>query len=105
MSLIFFTNHCRALKTFICKGPRVTCRSDKKGKTEPGDLPGPGIKLRSPALQADTLPSEPPGKPHIRPRRLNSDNLPQSLIERRRKLGKLEKNRVHGFSLVESLPG
>ena len=25
----------------------------------PGDLPDPGIKLRSPALQADTLPSEP----------------------------------------------
>ena len=29
----------------------------------PGDLPDPGIELRSPALQADTLPSEPPGKP------------------------------------------
>ena len=29
----------------------------------PGDLPNPGIELRSPALQADTLPSEPPGKP------------------------------------------
>ena len=28
----------------------------------PGDLPNPGIKPRSPALQADTLPSEPPGK-------------------------------------------
>ena len=28
-----------------------------------GDLPDPGIKPRSPALQADTLPSEPPGKP------------------------------------------
>ena len=27
----------------------------------PGDLPNPGIKPRSPALQADTLPSEPPG--------------------------------------------
>ena len=25
-----------------------------------------GIKPRSPALQADTLPSEPPGKPHYR---------------------------------------
>ena len=30
----------------------------------PGDLPDPGIELGSPALQADTLPSEPPGKPH-----------------------------------------
>ena len=29
----------------------------------PGDLPDPGIKPRSPALQADALPSVPPGKP------------------------------------------
>ena len=29
----------------------------------PGDLPNPGIEPRSPALQADALPSEPPGKP------------------------------------------
>ena len=27
-----------------------------------GDLPNPGIELRSPALSADALPSEPPGK-------------------------------------------
>ena len=29
----------------------------------PGDLPNPGIEPRSPALQADSLPAEPPGKP------------------------------------------
>ena len=29
----------------------------------PGHLPDPGIEARSPALQADTLTSEPPGKP------------------------------------------
>ena len=29
----------------------------------PGDLPTPGIKSRFPALQADSLLSEPPGKP------------------------------------------
>ena len=29
----------------------------------PGDLPNPGIDPRSPALGADVLPSEPPGKP------------------------------------------
>ena len=29
----------------------------------PGDLPNPGIEPRYPALQADTLTSEPPGKP------------------------------------------
>ena len=28
-----------------------------------GDLPNPGIEPRSPTLQADSLPSEPPGKP------------------------------------------
>ena len=28
-----------------------------------GDLPNPGIKPRSPTLQADALTSEPPGKP------------------------------------------
>ena len=29
----------------------------------PGDLPNPGIKPRSPALQVDSLPAEPKGKP------------------------------------------
>ena len=31
----------------------------------PRDLPDPGIKASSPTLQADTLPSEPPGKPDL----------------------------------------
>ena len=31
----------------------------------PGDLPDPMIKPRSPALQADSLSSEPPGKPQF----------------------------------------
>ena len=31
----------------------------------PGDLPDTGIKPGSSALQADFLPSEPPGKPHL----------------------------------------
>ena len=30
----------------------------------PWDLPDPGIELGSPALQADSLLSEPPGKPN-----------------------------------------
>ena len=30
----------------------------------PGDLPDPGIELESPALQADSLPSEPLGNSH-----------------------------------------
>ena len=32
----------------------------------PGDLPRPGIEPGSPALQADSLPAAPPGKPNIR---------------------------------------
>ena len=28
-----------------------------------GNLPNPGLESRSPALQADSLPAEPPGKP------------------------------------------
>ena len=31
----------------------------------PGDLPNPGREPRSPALQAESLPSEPPGKPNL----------------------------------------
>ena len=31
-----------------------------------GDLPNPGTEPRSPALQADSLPSEPPRKPWIK---------------------------------------
>ena len=32
----------------------------------PGDPPNPGIEPRFPALQADCLPAEPPGKPKKR---------------------------------------
>ena len=41
-----------------------------------GDLPIPGIKSRSPALQADSLPAEPPGKPiKKKERKKNSSTL------------------------------
>ena len=33
--------------------------------SSPGDLPEPGINLVSPALQANSLLSEPPGKPKV----------------------------------------
>ena len=38
----------------------------------PGDLPNAGIKPRSPALWADSLPSESPGKP---PELINNGKL------------------------------
>ena len=31
--------------------------------TSPGDIPDPGVKPRFPAFQADSLLSDPPGKP------------------------------------------
>ena len=31
----------------------------------PGDIPNPGIEPKSPVLQANSLPSEPPGKPQL----------------------------------------
>ena len=40
----------------------------------PGDLPDSGIELGSPALQADALPPEPPGKPQQQQKK-NLDNL------------------------------
>ena len=33
--------------------------------SSPGDLPNPGIELRSPSLWADFLPSEPQGNPNM----------------------------------------
>ena len=36
----------------------------------PGDLPDPGIKPKSPAFQASSLPSEPPGKPTFIPKNI-----------------------------------
>ena len=41
---------------------RQECRSGLLFPS-PGDLPDPGNEPESPALQADALPSEPPGKP------------------------------------------
>ena len=41
----------------------------------PGDLPNPGIKPRSPALQADVLTSEPPGKPPMIPTSIYIGNV------------------------------
>ena len=39
------------------------------------DLPDPGIEPRSPALQADALTSEPPGKPNRSEVKLNINEL------------------------------
>ena len=54
-----------------CSQPGSYVHGDSPGKNTrvgchallQGNLPNPGIEPRSPALQADSLPSEPPGKP------------------------------------------
>ena len=38
----------------------------------PGDLPNPGTEPRSPALQADSLPAQLPGKPDYMPKTVYS---------------------------------
>ena len=43
--------------------------------TPPGDLPNPGIEPRSPVLQADSLPNEPPVKPPKLLKNLNEVEL------------------------------
>ena len=54
----------------------------------PGDLPNPGIEARSPSLQADTLLSEPPGKPYVAINILNQiegrkSTIPKCYLEQR----------------------
>ena len=44
----------------------------------PGDLPNPETELRSPALQVDSLPAEPPGKP--KNTGVGSLSLPQGIF-------------------------
>ena len=54
-----------------CSPPDSFVHGDSPGKNTgvgchafpPWDLPHPGIEQRSPTLQVDSLPSEPPGKP------------------------------------------
>ena len=63
----------------------------------PGDLPDPGIKPGSPTLQADTLPSEQPGKPLI---------LQRTLLENLLALGDFYQGDKMGEELIiERTPG
>ena len=56
-----------------CSPPGSSVHGDSPGKNTgvdchallQGIFPSPGIKPRSPALQADSSPSEPPGKLYI----------------------------------------
>ena len=61
-------NLCDPLTTVACQSPLSMEFSRQEYQTglsfpSPGNLPNPGVKLGSPALQAVSLPSEPPGNP------------------------------------------
>ena len=58
--------------------------------TSPGDLPNPGIKPGSPALQADALPPEPPGKYIVLS--CKTEWLPFSILSKTNKQKKTIKN-------------
>ena len=67
---VLVTQSCLTLTpwTVVCQAPLSMEFSRQEywsglSFPSPGDLPDPGIKPRSPALLADSLPSEPPGKP------------------------------------------
>ena len=46
----------------------------------PADLPNPGIEPRSPALQTDALPSEPPGKHFVQREALSGFQMGNCMI-------------------------
>ena len=43
----------------------LQAREGKLPFPSPGDLPNPGMEPRCPTLQANSLPSEPPGNPRL----------------------------------------
>ena len=48
-----------------CSPPGSSIHGIFQARVDPGDLPDPGIKLESPALQADSLLSESLVKPYV----------------------------------------
>ena len=100
MSVCVYVCVCKSLShTGLFATPR-TIRSMDFSRREyqsepfpsPGDLPNPGIESRSPALQVDSLPAEPPYKLNISMSGDTNAFLPPSfsLIAHRRKKNKGE---------------
>ena len=68
----------------------------------PGDLPNPGIKPRSPALQADSLPAEPLGKPQSKMKH-NSGKERQADISDKTKIRKDELEIISQTFFISSI--
>ena len=54
---------CEAMDSLLCPWGFSRQESWSGLSCPPGDLPNPGIEPRPPALQTDSLPGKPPGKP------------------------------------------
>ena len=59
-----------------------------------GDLPDPGIKPGSPALWADYLPSEPPGKPTSRQTSKHKSNNEKDYREKLKQITKFKQHKT-----------
>ena len=81
------------------KDCRLLCPWNSPGKNTPGDLPDPGIKPGSSVLQADSLLSEPPGKPEVSVNILLILTLHRKEGERERRKEKSE--RRHEYRRVD----
>ena len=69
----------------------------------PGDLPDPGIEPRSPTSEADSLPSEPPGKPYLLYSTGNSISCQKAIMEKNMKKKKERKRESQINFSVENL--
>ena len=58
-----FAQSCPTLRLHELYSPWNSPGQNPVPFPSPGNLPNPGIEPRSPALQVDSLPAEPPGKP------------------------------------------
>ena len=87
-----------------CSPPGSSICEDSPGKNTrmgchcppPGDLPSPGIEPRSPALQADSLPSKPPGKPR------NPYYVPKTSLKRKAQIWSSKNGK--GTDIILCLP-
>ena len=60
----------------------------------PGNLSNPGIEPRSPELQADSLPSEPPGKPTVCHRGYKTTRIPYAKVKLKKKSDETIKRKI-----------
>ena len=74
--------------TVVCQAPLSMEFSRQEYQSQepfpsPGNFPDPGIEPESPALQADSLPAEPPGqdqRPGMQPNTLQSTGQPRATM-------------------------